>query len=75
MTIENGQVSFRVYDKRDDFNFEIVNFPFIDGDVLRFDSLSVYTSQLIHFARVCSNVSDFNKRNLFLTAKLLKQRY
>ena len=27
------------------------------------------------FARVCSNVDDFNNRNLFLTAKLLKQGY
>ena len=32
-------------------------------------------SQLIRFARVCSNVADFNNRNLFLTAKLLKQGY
>ena len=35
----------------------------------------VYISQLICFARVCSNVNDFNNRNLFLTAKLLKQGY
>ena len=27
------------------------------------------------FCRVCSNVDDFNNRNLFLTAKLLKQGY
>ena len=27
------------------------------------------------FARVCSNVDEFNNRNLFLTAKLLKQGY
>ena len=33
------------------------------------------SSQLDQFARVCSNVDDFNKRNLFLTAKLLKQGY
>ena len=26
-------------------------------------------------SRVCSNVDDFNNRNLFLTAKLLKQGY
>ena len=32
-------------------------------------------SQLIRFARVCSNVDRFNNRNLFLTAKLLKQGY
>ena len=31
--------------------------------------------QLIRFARVCSNVDDFNNRNLFLAAKLLKQGY
>ena len=35
----------------------------------------VYISQLIRFARVCSYVDDFNNRNLFLTAKLLKQGY
>ena len=57
------------------FNFEIVNFPFLDGDVPRSPFYGVYISQLIRFARVCSNVDDFNNRNLFLTAKLLKQGY
>ena len=47
----------------------------LDGDVPRSPSYGVYISQLILFARVCSNVDDFNKRNLFLTAKLLKQGY
>ena len=48
---------------------------FLDGDVPRSPSYGVYISQLIRFARVCSNVDDFNNRNLFLTAKLLKQGY
>ena len=73
MSITNGIVSAKIYDKQDDFNFEIVNFPFLDGDVPRSPSYGVYISQLIRFARVCSNVDDFNNRNLFLTAKLLKQ--
>ena len=75
MSITNGTASSKIYDKRDDFNFEIVNFPFLDGDVPRSPSHGIYISQLIRFARVCSNVEDFNKRNLFLTAKLLKQGY
>ena len=75
LLITNGIVSSKIYDKRDDFNFEIVNFPFLDGDVPRSPSYGVYISQLIRFARVCSNVDDFNNRNLFLTAKLLKQGY
>ena len=52
-----------------------MNFPFLDGDVPRSPSYGVYISQLIRFARVCSNVDDFNNRNLFLTAELLKQGY
>ena len=75
LSITNGIVSSKIYDKRDDFNFEIVNFPFLDGDVPRSPSYGIYISQLIRFARVCSNVDDFNNRNLFLTAKLLKQGY
>ena len=74
MSITNGIVSSKIYDKRDGFNFLIVNFPFLDGDVPRSQSYGVYISQLIRFARVCSNVDDFNNRNLFLTAKL-KQCY
>ena len=75
MTIANGIVSSKIYDKWDDFNFEIVNFPFLDGDVPHSLSYGVYISQLIRFAIVCSNVDEFNNRNLFLTAKLLKQGY
>ena len=72
----NGVVSSKIYDKRDDFNIEKVNFQFLNGDVPRFPFYGVYISQLIRFARVCSNVDDFNNRKLFfLTAKLLKQNY
>ena len=58
---------------RDGFNFEIVDFPFLDGDGPRSPSYSVHIFQLICFAGVRSNVDDFNNRNLFLTTKLLKQ--
>ena len=75
LSITNGIVSSKIYDKRDYFNFEIVNFPFLDGDLPRSPSYGVYISQQIHFARVCSNFDDFNNRNLFLTSKLLKQGY
>ena len=72
----SGEEDFqRVYDKRDDFDFDIVNFPFLDADVPRRPSYGVYISQLIRFARVCSHVDDFNTRNKCLTAKLLKQGY
>ena len=73
LSISNGFVSSKIYDKRDDFDFDKVNFPFLDGDVPRRPSYGVYISQLIRFAPVCSHVDDFNTRNTCLTAKLLKQ--
>ena len=75
LSISNGFVSSKIYDKRDDFDFDIVNFPFLDGDVPRSTSYGVYISQLIRFARVSSHVVDFNARNKSLTTKLLQQGY
>ena len=60
LSIANGFVSSKIYDKRDDFDFAMVNFPFLDGDVPCCASYGVYISQLIRFARVCNHVTDFN---------------
>ena len=59
----------------DDFDLDIVNFPFLDGDVPRHTSHGVYISQFIRFARASSNLSGFNCHNNALTAKLLRQGY
>ena len=52
-----------------------MNFPFLDGDVIRSTPYGVYISPLIRFARGSSHVDDFNTRNKVLTAKLLRQGY
>ena len=44
LSIANGFVSSKIYEKRDDFDFDIVNFPFLDGDVPRRASYGVYVS-------------------------------
>ena len=75
LSVANGFVSSKIYDKRDDFDFDIANFPFLDGDVPRRASYGVYISQLIRFARVCNHDTDFKARNKCLTAKLLQQGY
>ena len=75
LCISNGTVSTKFVDKRDDFDFDIVNLPFLDGDVPRCTSYGVYISQLIRFAKASSNLSDFNCRNKALTAKRLRQGY
>ena len=75
LSISNDIVSTKIYDKLDDFDFEIVNFPFLDDDVPRSTSYGVYISQLKRFTRASSHVADFNTRNKLLTQKLLRQGY
>ena len=64
-----------VYDKRDDFGFPIVDFPWLSGDVPRLPSYGIYISQLVRFARCCASVLDFYSKNLQITSKLLTQGY
>ena len=75
LSISNGFVSCKIHDKCNDFDFDIVNFPFLDSDVPHSTSYGIYISQLILFARVSSHVADFNAHNKSLTAKLLQQGY
>ena len=53
------------FDKRDDFDFDIMNFPLLGGDVPRSTSYGDYITQLIRFVRVSSHVDDFNTHNKF----------
>ena len=59
LSVVNGFVSSKLYDKHDDFDFDIVNFPFVDGNVPRHASYGVYISQVIRFARICNHVTNF----------------
>jgi len=58
-----------------DFDFDIVNFLSLDGEIPISSSYGTYLSQLIRFARVCNKVDDFNDRNSFISRKLLKQGF
>ena len=64
-----------VYDKRVDFGFPIVNFPWLSGDVPRLPLYCIYISQLVRFARCCTSVLDFHSKNLQITSKLLTEGY
>ena len=66
-----SDIHTRVYVKRDDFGFPIVNFPWLSGDVSRLPSYGIYISQLVRFARCCTSVFDFYSKNLQITSKLL----
>jgi hypothetical protein len=72
---DSGQFSTNFYDKRDDFNFKIINFPNMCSNIPASPVYGVYISQLILYARASSNYSDFLKRHLHLRNRLLVQGY
>ena len=72
---ENSNLIFSLYDKRDAFNFEIINFPHLDSCIPRKPSLGIYYGQLIRIARICSKYEDFCFRTKNLSKRLLNQGY
>jgi hypothetical protein len=70
-----GWLRTKLYDKRDDFNFSIVNFPFICGNIPAAPAYGVYVSQLIRHSWTCGYYQDFLDRGLLLTRKLLYQGF
>ena len=58
LSISNGTVSTKIYDKRDDFDFDIVNFPFLDGDVPSY-GVNIYLSLFLSLEHRPSSVNIF----------------
>jgi hypothetical protein len=70
-----GQLRTKLYNKRDDFNFPIVNFPFKCSNIPAAPAYGVYISQMIRYSRACGSYQDFLDRGLLLTRKLLNQGF
>ena len=76
LSIESdGQLRTSLYDKRDDFNFHITNFPFLSSNISSSPAYGVFISQLIRYARACSSYECFILRAVRLSSKLLGQGY
>ena len=71
----DGQLHTSIYDKRDDFNFHITNFPFLSINIPSSQAYGVFISQLIRYSRACSSYECFILRARRLSSKLLKQGY
>jgi hypothetical protein len=71
----NGERTTHVYDKRDDFNFSIVSFPYLCSNIPAPPAYGVYISQLIRYVRACSTYDQFLVRGGLLTNKLMSQGF
>ena len=68
-----GRLKTNLYDKRYDFTFPIVNFPFFRNNIPASPAHGLYISQLIRYSKACAQYRIFMDRAQVLTQKLLKQ--
>jgi hypothetical protein len=67
---DNGSVRIFIYDKRDDFPFEINTYPYCSSNISIRNAINVYTSQLVRISRICNHVEDFHNRHLLIAERL-----
>ena len=75
ITINNGKYSTSVYDKRDSFQFDVINFPHLSSNIPAKPAYGVYISQLVRIGRICSTFVQFKDRHYKLTKKLIRQGF
>ena len=68
-------VNFTVFDKRDDFNFTIINYPHYTSNIPVQIQKGVFTSQLHRLLRLNSNHQSFQNRFKILVDKFLTRKY
>ena len=69
------KIQTSVYDKRDDFGFPIVNFPWLSGDVPRLPSYGIHISLVVQFAICCTSIFDFHSEKLRKTFETFFRSY
>ena len=65
----------KLYDKRDVFNFQIINFPYLSSNIPSAPAYGVYVSQLLRYCRACDSYNDFQERHTSLACKLVRQGF
>ena len=75
ISVINGRFKIKTYDKRDSYNFEIVNYPDLSGNVPIHAAYGVFTSQMIRYGRICTHFQDFLDRCKLLCDKLCKKGF
>ena len=74
--VQNKHFHTKMYDKRDSFNFDIVNYPFVqDSNIPENPAYGVYSSKLINIARACDTYTDFKNRHDSLCLKFTRQGF
>ena len=75
ISIVNGRFVYRSYDKRKDYNFEVINYPDLRSNVPRGPSYGVFHSQLVRFCDINCDATNFKTDVNCLVRKLVDQQF
>ncbi len=75
ISIYRGKFYIKLYDKRNDYNFEVINYPFLDGNIPKGQSYGIFISQLVRLARINSSFNGFLSDCKNLVRKLERQSF
>ena len=64
LIIEDQIISTSIFDKRDAFDFPIVNFSTLTGNIPLRGSYGVFIGEAVRYARACTYDEDFKKRKI-----------
>ena len=71
--ISNGDIVCSIFDKRDAFDFHIVDFPALSRNNPTTPAYGTYISQLIRYSWACHNYDNFSSRHSMLADRLFNQ--
>ena len=75
ISIYRGTFLLKLYDKRNDYNFQVITFPFLDGNIPKAPSYGVYISQLVRYCHINNTFDGFLNDAKVLTQKLISQKF
>ena len=75
ITIKENRFITKIYNKVDDFDFEVASFPFPTSNMSDHITHNSFYSQLVRFSSVCSKFNDFDIRSRNLLESLLNRGF
>ena len=73
LSIENGKISSKIYDKREDFSFFIVRMPNIHSNIPSSIFYGTVLSEILRIARATSSFLNFSKKTAALLTRMENQ--
>ena len=75
ISVHRGRYCYKSFDKRNDFRFDIINYPDLRGNIPKCPAYGVFVSQLVRFCCINISVHHYKKDLNILVKKLLTKGF